>query len=180
MATVYLVRHCKASGQEPEAHLTEEGQHQAERLADLFADKKVDRIVSSPFLRAVASVRPLADRIGVTVETDVRLEERVLSTEHLSNWMELLAQTYFDMNIKFAGGESSLEAGSRGMAVLRELSQGRHRNIVVCTHGNLLSLMLKHYHPAFGFEEWKKLTNPDVFESVLTDGEIISLHRIWS
>jgi len=37
MKRIYLVRHCKAAGQEPEAPLTEEGVTQAERLADFFA-----------------------------------------------------------------------------------------------------------------------------------------------
>jgi 2,3-bisphosphoglycerate-dependent phosphoglycerate mutase len=71
MKPLYLVRHCRASGQEPEAALTEEGLAQAERLADFLAPLAPDRILSSPFRRAVQSVEPLAARLDLPIELDV-------------------------------------------------------------------------------------------------------------
>src|SRR5207245_4789289 len=62
VGTLYLVRHCRAAGQAPEAPLTAEGLAQAERLADVLAPLAPDRILSSPFRRAVQSVEPLAAR----------------------------------------------------------------------------------------------------------------------
>jgi phosphohistidine phosphatase SixA len=49
---LYLVRHCQATGQEPDAPLTQLGQQQALVLADWLGEAQIERIVSSPFVRA--------------------------------------------------------------------------------------------------------------------------------
>src|SRR5688500_15400614 len=70
---LYLVRHCQATGQAPDAPLTLVGEAQAQRLADALDRRGIRRIVASPFVRARASVEPLAERLGLTVEVDDRL-----------------------------------------------------------------------------------------------------------
>lgn len=82
MKQVYIVRHCKAAGQEPDAPLTETGAKQAVELAEFFSGKEVDFILSSPFERAYRTITPLADRIGLDVALDNRLAERVLSSNN--------------------------------------------------------------------------------------------------
>src|SRR4051794_2480754 len=103
---IYFVRHCQATGQERDAPLTELGQHHALALAERYRDVPVGRIISSPFVRAVETIRPLSERLGLTVELDERLVERVLSLAPLDNWRERLAETFIDLNLSF-GGESS-------------------------------------------------------------------------
>jgi Fructose-2,6-bisphosphatase len=181
MKRIWLVRHCKAAGQAPEAPLTEEGVTQAERLADFFAGMKVDRIVASPFERAVASIRPYAARSGLAIETDGRLSERVLSTEPLPDWMDKLKASFADLDARLAGGESSREAMARGKAVIGECWRRPESNTIVVTHGNLMALILKAYDDRYGYEQWKSLTNPDVYELCGTDeaGEI-RIGRLWS
>lgn len=44
---IYIVRHCQAEGQSPEAALTDKGLLQAKELADFFRDIKTDRIIST-------------------------------------------------------------------------------------------------------------------------------------
>lgn len=164
---IYLVRHCRASGQAPEAELTQEGEQQAQELAEFFEGKGILHIVSSPYRRALQSIRPAAKRLGLTVETDERLMERVLSTEDLPDWMEHLEQSFSDSDLKLPGGESGREAAERGMEVLR----GAKPHSVLVTHGNLMALLLSHFDPDFGFREWKALANPDVYEIRLAEGE---------
>jgi len=180
MKRIYLVRHCKAAGQEPEAPLTEEGVTQAERLADFFAGMKVDRIVTSPFERAIATIRPYAARSGIAIETDGRLSERVLSTEPLPDWMEHLKISFTDMDARLPGGESSREAMERGAGVIEECWRRPESNTIVVTHGNLMALILKACDERFGYEAWKSLTNPDVYELRKADGtREISIRRLW-
>src|SRR5690348_13642995 len=76
MPTLYLVRHCQATSQSPEASLPAEGLVQADLLADFLAPLGPERIVSSPFRRAVQSVEPLAARLSLPIEIDDRLRER--------------------------------------------------------------------------------------------------------
>jgi 2,3-bisphosphoglycerate-dependent phosphoglycerate mutase len=73
MKTLYVVRHCKAEGQEADAPLTLEGVAQANRLADSLAAANIERIISSPYVRATQSIAPLARRLGLAIELDVRL-----------------------------------------------------------------------------------------------------------
>jgi 2,3-bisphosphoglycerate-dependent phosphoglycerate mutase len=67
---LYLIRHCASVGQHPDAPLSGQGRAQAMALADRLADRQIDRIVSSPFLRAVQSIAPLAQRMGLPVASD--------------------------------------------------------------------------------------------------------------
>jgi 2,3-bisphosphoglycerate-dependent phosphoglycerate mutase len=159
----YLVRHCRATGQSPDASLTAEGMAQAGLLAELLAPLGIARILSSPFARARDSVAPLAARLGIPVETDDRLIERVLTTEPLPDWRAHLARSFDDDNYQLAGGESSHAATARAVAVMEEARQHPARATVVVTHGNLLALLLRHYDSRAGFAAWDALTNPDVY-----------------
>lgn len=84
---IYLIRHCKATGQEPGAELTLEGQEQADHLINLLVNLPIDYIVSSPYVRAVSSIRPLAQALGMEIHTEDSLCERLLSTNDLPNWI---------------------------------------------------------------------------------------------
>ncbi|WP_408009792.1 histidine phosphatase family protein [Pseudalkalibacillus sp. A8] len=178
MDKIYIVRHCKAVGQPPEAQLTEEGFKQAEELADFFSTIQIDRIISSPFTRAQQSIEPTGKKQGVRVETDDRLAKRILSTEHHEDWLEKLRHSFEDIKMKLQGGESSQEAMGRAESMITELKERPEENIILVTHGNLMTLLLKYFDDSYGFEEWKKLINPDVFLVTFT-GENPQLERHW-
>lgn len=81
--TTYLVRHGKAGKRDPDdphdwhRPLSEKGQRQADRLADLLADLPVERVLSSSALRCTQTVAPLAARRGLVVEVHPALAEGV-------------------------------------------------------------------------------------------------------
>ena len=175
---LYIVRHCKAEGQAPDAKLTELGRQQAEKLADFLIDKEIDYIVSSPYERAYRTIAPLAERLGVEVVMDDRLTERVLSGKNNADWRDMLRKTYEDLDLCYEGGESSSTAMSRAVSVVKEVVSGGYRNAVVVSHGNLISLLLKHYDSRIGYEEWEALSNPDVYQ-LSFEKDKTSLHRIW-
>jgi 8-oxo-dGTP diphosphatase len=78
---VYLVRHAKAGNRERWTEddrlrpLSKKGRRQAEGLVQLFRRLEVTRIVSSPYLRCVQSVRPLALARELTIELSEALAE---------------------------------------------------------------------------------------------------------
>jgi 2,3-bisphosphoglycerate-dependent phosphoglycerate mutase len=161
--TIYLVRHCETSGQEPDASLTPAGREQAHILGAWLSRMAVERVVSSPYARAYQSAVPLAGRLNLPVDTDARLVERVLSGTPLSDWRENLAASFTEWDRCLPGGESSRAATARGVAALCDVLSHPVTVTVVVTHGNLLALLLKHYDDAVGFAEWQRLTNPDVY-----------------
>jgi 2,3-bisphosphoglycerate-dependent phosphoglycerate mutase len=175
--TFYLLRHCTAVGQAPDAPLTPAGRVQAESLAAALVGHGVERIVSSPWQRAIDSIAPFARRLGLTLETDHRLTERALGTD-LTDWRTALRATFDDPDLCYPGGESSRAATARGLAALADALHGGARTVALVTHSNLLALLLRHFDPRIGYAGWKALTNPDVFRVRLSD-DTVDVERIW-
>ncbi|PKR76855.1 histidine phosphatase family protein [Halalkalibacillus sediminis] len=175
---IYIVRHSKAEGQAPEAELTELGKQQSEALVNFFSERKIDRFVSSPFIRAVGTIKPLSDARNLPIDIDPRLAERMLSTTHMPDWKEKLKDTFDDVDLKFEGGESTREASTRAVAVIEEILEGDSENTVIVSHGGIIPLLINHYSRDEGFDRWRGLTNPDVYLLTAENGET-TVERIW-
>jgi 8-oxo-dGTP diphosphatase len=85
-APAYLIRHAKAgdratwTGDDLSRPLSKTGNRQAKALVRVLASRPIKRIVSSPAVRCVETVRPLADQRGVPIEPrDELLEGASLS-----------------------------------------------------------------------------------------------------
>jgi len=91
---VYLVRHGKAGDRENWTEddrlrpLTRRGRRQAEALMGAFRGAEIARVISSPYVRCVQTVRPLALDRGLALETSDRLVDEAPLTELL----DLLAE----------------------------------------------------------------------------------------
>ena len=174
-----MVRHCESTGQEASAPLTAIGQTQAVRLADVLATQGVELLVSSPYTRAQQSITPLAQRLGLPVEIDPRLAERVLSAAPLERWREAIRKTFEELDLAWPGGESSRTAMVRGRAAVDTLLTRPVRALVAVTHGNLMTLILRSFERTFGFEAWEHLSNPDVY-CIEVDRDRVRVARTWA
>jgi broad specificity phosphatase PhoE len=78
---LFVVRHVKAGvrsrwkGPDEQRPASKTGRAQAVALADRLEPEDVSAVISSPSLRCVQTVEPLADRLGLKVEIDERLGE---------------------------------------------------------------------------------------------------------
>ncbi|WP_215114705.1 histidine phosphatase family protein [Exiguobacterium sp. s70] len=178
MSTFYLIRHCSATGQEPDAPLTEAGEQQALALTDFFRDIPVDRIISSDYTRATASIAPLATSKQLTIETEPKLRERILSLEPRDDWFELLRHSFTDTSFRLPGAESGQDAMDRILSVIDSLDDINGTTVLV-THGNLLALLLQHVDNRYDFDTWRNLSNPDVYRLKIVDNSW-SVERAWS
>jgi 2,3-bisphosphoglycerate-dependent phosphoglycerate mutase len=149
---LFLIRHCAATGQAPDAPLTSDGVQQAEALAERLAGAGIVRIVSSPYQRARDSAAPLAARLNLPVETDARLAERVLCPEPLADWRAAMV---------------------RGVAAVGDALHSTMGPVALVTHGNLLTLLLRHFDGRSGFDVWEQLRNPAVFVVHRIGGEYV-------
>lgn len=107
---LYIIRHCKAAGQAPDAELTAEGLAQAQELADFLVDRGIEKMICSPFLRTIQSIQPLAQRLNLEINIEDRLSERVLSGENLADWLDHIRISFTDLDKCLPGGESSRAA----------------------------------------------------------------------
>jgi 2,3-bisphosphoglycerate-dependent phosphoglycerate mutase len=174
---IIAVRHCRAAGQEREAPLTKEGVLQSKDLAYFLAKYQFDRVISSPFKRAIDTIKPYADMHDTKIELDERLSERILSTQTDPDWdwKTHLERTYKEEHLKFPGGESTFEAKQRVHSLIQALQAAGHNSVLFVTHGNLLSLLINLYEPSFGFKEWELLSNPDVYLIDLKNNDVTNL-----
>jgi 8-oxo-dGTP diphosphatase len=78
---LYVVRHAHAGnrgawgGPDAARPLSKKGRRQAEGIAERLAGCGAARLLSSPAARCVETLGPLAERLGVPVEVDRRIEE---------------------------------------------------------------------------------------------------------
>jgi 8-oxo-(d)GTP phosphatase len=80
-APAYLVRHAKAGdrskwlGDDRSRPLSKAGRRQAQALVEVLTGRIIERILSSPAIRCVETVRPLADQRGLPIEPRDELSE---------------------------------------------------------------------------------------------------------
>jgi broad specificity phosphatase PhoE len=81
VSTVHLIRHAKAKNraewreQDELRPLTKRGRREAAALAERLADEHVARLVSSPYVRCVPTLEPLALKVDLAIETTALLAE---------------------------------------------------------------------------------------------------------
>ena len=91
---VYLVRHAKAgerrvwTGDDIERPLSKSGWKQAEALGKRLAKKDVGELVSSPYVRCMQTLEPLA----VAVHSAIRPDDRLLEDSAFEGVLDLIAE----------------------------------------------------------------------------------------
>jgi phosphohistidine phosphatase SixA len=94
---VYLLRHAKSKAREkwtaPDdlRPLTKAGWRQAEALVELYADAEFTRLLSSPFVRCVQTLEPLARARSLPLETADELAEGAAALEATYELMRAVA-----------------------------------------------------------------------------------------
>ena len=123
MSPILLVRHARAgdrtewSGDDRLRPLDGKGRRQATALVDTLAPYGVERILSSPYLRCVQTVEPLAAATGVEIEEREQLAEGATWEEIASVVGEAAAATtvlctHGDVVIALVGPERPVKKGS--------------------------------------------------------------------
>jgi 2,3-bisphosphoglycerate-dependent phosphoglycerate mutase len=168
---VLLVRHAEpvAPGT-PGVHdtdrpLSDVGRDAAGELAAELDGWEISAVYSSPYPRAVETVRAIADRRRLPVQILDDLRERLLSTELHDGWRETLAKAWADPDFALAGAESGRDAQRRAVAVL-DLLRSRHPDggrLVLGSHGNLISLILQVLEPRVGVDFHLAMPMPAIY-----------------
>ena len=141
-----LVRHARPhfpiSGGPDEFHrgLTAEGEAQAADLVDPLLRLRPVRVVSSPYLRAVQTVQPLAAALDLPVETRADLREWDSGICPRPDYADLYAQSWSEPGRARPGGESLRDLSARAVAALTALAGDG--TVVVGSHGTFVARAL--------------------------------------
>jgi 2,3-bisphosphoglycerate-dependent phosphoglycerate mutase len=181
ITTIYLVRHAHADWRDDEARqLSESGQVAAQVVADLLSALPITTLYSSPHRRSIETAAPLATRLGIGLELMRDLRERELPVVPPGEFNRAVEETWHSPASAVAGGESNRDAQTRGLAAVRSiLTQHLGQHVVVCTHGTLLTLILNGLDSTFGYEFWRRLSFPDVYQVEFEGLTLARVQRIW-
>lgn len=159
--TVYLIRHAEPNYENHDdflRELTQKGLQDSQELVNVFKDISIDVVYSSPYKRAVDTVKPLADdrHLKIILQNDLR--ERKITDQWIDDFAGFTERQWQDFSYKLAGGESLAEVQKRNISTLQEiLSQQSGRTIVIGTHGTALSTIINYYHQQFCLEDFQRV-----------------------
>lgn len=145
--------------------LSDRGRLAAAELAIELEPYEVTAIYSSPYLRALQTVGPIARARGLDVQQLADLRERRLSPEPIEDWREALERAWTDADFALPGGESGRDAQRRAIGML-DLLRSRHPDggrLVLGSHGNLIGLILQALEPEVDFAFHMAMPNPAIY-----------------
>ena len=180
---LYFVRHAESpyeEGRERTRGLSLQGLADALAVKDRLLGEGIDLYVSSPYDRAVRTIRNAADAAGREIIIEEDLREREIG--HIGNhsFQEAKRKVYGDAAFAFPGGESSLEARQRAVRVIRKLlEQHAGQRIVIGTHGDIMTLMLGEFDSRFDYAFWESTSMPDIYKTEWEGETLRQVTRMW-
>ena len=167
---IYLVRHAESAPSpdvpEPDWPLSETGRKQANDLVPVLTELPIAAVYSSPYPRAIDTVGPYAEQARLAITPVEDLRERSLTTQMApeNQWREWLERTWTDFDWAPPGGETNNQCQQRVGGALNALAANHAGEaIAAASHGNAIALFLNSIDSSFGHDEWRALTNPDLF-----------------
>lgn len=172
-----LIRHATSSSQAADAPLAEEGYAQADALVSVLTSLGAGPLYTSPYTRAQETIAPYVKASGqeVTVLDDLR--ERLLSPVSLPDWQDHIRHSFYNATYAAPGGESHTHMFLRASRAFAHIVQAGGPLPTFVTHGGLTSCLFNRVDPSFGFEDWQRLRNPDLFHITLGPRQITSFQR---
>jgi broad specificity phosphatase PhoE len=164
---IVFIRHGKPQIEEgiPSARwrLSDDGRKSVTALADRFRDFTFRVVASSPEPKAIGTAEALAAPLGLAVEVDAGFAEHArrsvgfLSRDDLESRISRL----FDRRDELVfGDETANQAYARFCTALERQTAKRASNIMIVTHGTILTIYLSHVAAIDPLPFWRALATP--------------------
>lgn len=142
MTRFYLMRHGDKEPTMGEPPLTEKGQKEAKKVAEYLQHFPIGVILSSPTLRTRQTAQPTADALGLEIQIEPKLIERMnwgddpsqTFGEFIQVWQQATTDRSWDPPI----GVSSKKSGTNMEMVLHKHAQDAEQ-IAVFGHGGIIA-----------------------------------------
>jgi len=149
--------------------LNQEGIRDAEKLAERLHTEEWEVLYTSPLKRAAQTAQIISNRLGLEISYDSRLQEvdgglieGTTEEERIEKW----GSSWRELDL---GIEKKERIKERGMSVINELvKRNTGKNILVVSHGALISHMVSELDPAKIRKEHMK--NTSITEVTLEKG----------
>ena len=163
MTTVYFVRHAEPNFNNHDdltRELSEKGLIDRQSVTKFLADKTIDIVLSSPYKRAIDTIKHFADSKGLAIVTITDFRERKVDSVWIDDFNSFCERQWSDFDYKLCDGETLNEVQSRNISALSEaLDKYKDKNIVIGTHGTALSTIINYYDNSFNYERFCEIKN---------------------
>lgn len=151
---VYFVRHAQSDNghkEEMTRPLTPKGMEDRMLALAYLKDKQVKAVYSSPYLRAVTTVQPLAEHLGLEVVPVDGFRER--DTGDITGIDNFAVRQWADKAFAAPGGESIGRVQARVAEALQPLLE-KHTGeaFAVGCHGTMLGATVNHFDDSLDYE----------------------------
>lgn len=181
---IYFVRHAESpfiEGMERTRGLSDKGKIDAERIVSFLPTEGIDLFISSPYERAIQTIKPLADACDKDILIIEDLRERQIGVLQEGNFKDAKRKVYGDFSFAFENGESSVDAQKRAIDQLKRiLHEHAGKSIVLGTHGDIMTLMMNYFDKQYDFDFWQSATMPDIYELRFEGTKFMQVTRKWS
>ena len=184
MTTIYFVRHAKpdyTNHNDMERPLTVKGKEDSKLVTDYLSDKEIDVVLSSPYLRAIDTVKDFADSFGYVITTVDDFRERKIDDVWIEDFNQFTKQQWSDFDYKLSDGECLREVQIRNVEALkRVIKEYEGKNIVVGSHGTALSTIINYFNPSFGYEDFQRIRTimPWIVKFTFQEEELVEIEEI--
>ena len=132
MTTIYFVRHAEPNYENHDdisRELSNKGLKDRRLVTDFLIDKQIDIVLSSPYKRAIDTIRDFAEikDMGITIIDEFK--ERRVDSEWIEDFNSFCKKQWEDFSYKLSDGECLEEVQNRNiLALSRVLEQYRNKN----------------------------------------------------
>ena len=161
MTQIYFVRHAQPmyrNHDDAGRELSPKGMEDRKRVTAFLRDKQIDVILSSPYARAVDTVRHFADTVRMPIIHIQDFREREVAGEWIDDFDTFCRHQWADFDFRLPHGECLREVQERNITALtRVLNEYEGKRIVIGGHGTSISTVLNYYDPGFGYDGFESI-----------------------
>jgi len=174
-----MVRHAKVeyTPDDKERALSKEGEEQRNDVLNILKSKDIDVIYSSPYKRAIDTIKPYVEHKEYEIKIVEDLRERKVSDHFINDFDTFAIKQWDDFDYKLNHGESLREVQDRGIKVIQQIIRdNKGKRIMIGTHGTFLGVLLNYYEKTCDYHFWKNLKMPAIISIMLdSDGIVKSI-----
>ena len=183
MTNIYFIRHAEPNFENHDdmaRELSAKGLKDRELVTKFLMDKQIDAVVSSPFKRAIDTVRDFADKNGMDITVIADFRERRVDSCWIEDFTSFSKKQWEDFTYKLSDGECLAEVQARNIAALNKLLDDyQDQNVVVGSHGTALSTIINYYDKTFGYDGFHEIRHlmPWVVQFTFGGKELIEIKK---
>lgn len=169
--------------------LTQEGEQRASLLAQDSNLQNIDYIISSHYVRAMATAKYIADKNNLLLDIDSSLGERKFGFSKYEDMPErFYERQQNDPYYKFGNGENQLEVNKRMTHTITDIiKKHKGEKIVIVSHNTAISFYLKNWCHLEKEEDkyvlkyqdkilvFGNMNAPEAFELVFEDEDLLDI-----